>query len=82
MEVAAGAAQWRAVDLATLAGAQSRISPPTVEAGDHWVSMWLQLMWLQLESVLGPVGVVTGPKSTTNDPDRTSDNLKLQPHKL
>ena len=40
-----------------------------------WVSMWLQLMWLQLENVRGPVGVVTGPKSTTNDPDRTSDNL-------
>ncbi len=23
-----------------------------------------------------------GPKSTPNDPDRTSDNLKLQPHEL
>jgi hypothetical protein len=64
-----------------------------------WVgdlSMRLQLMWLQLEVVRGPVGVVfcrfwagfgrkgpqTGLKSTPNDPDRTSDNLVLQPHVL
>ncbi len=51
--------------------------------------MWLQLMWLQSEIVRGPVGVdwgpfgpQTGPKSILNDPDRTSDNLKLQPHEL
>ncbi len=65
-----------------------------VYVGDLW--MWLQLMWLQFEVVRGPVAVVwdrfeaglgpfgpqAGPKSTTNDPDRTSDNLKLQPHEL
>ena len=28
------------------------------------------------------LGPQTGPKSTPNDPDRTSDNLKLQPQKL
>ncbi len=58
--------------------------------------MWLQLMWLQFEVVRGPVGIVwgrfwaglgpfgplTGRKSTLNDPDRTSDNIKLQPHEL
>ena len=58
--------------------------------------MWLQLMRLQFEVVRGPVGVdwgrfgaglgpqgpQAGPKSTLIDPDRTSDNLKLQPHKL
>ena len=62
--------------------------------GDLW--MWLQLMWLQFEVVRGPVGVVWGrggtdlgpagpqtcPKSDPNDPDRTSDNPKLQPHEL
>ncbi len=51
---------------------------------DVW--MWVQLMWLQFEVVRGPVGgakgAQTGPKSTQNDPDRTSDNLKLQPHEL
>jgi hypothetical protein len=55
--------------------------------GSWWMTvlgmcMWLQLMWLQFENVRGPVGVVTGPKSTPKDPDRNSDNLNLQPHKL
>ncbi len=31
---------------------------------------------------LGPFGPEPGPRSTPNDPDRTSDNLKLQPHEL
>ncbi len=31
---------------------------------------------------LGPKGFQTVPKSTPSDPDRTSDNLKLQPHEL
>ena len=58
--------------------------------------MWLQLMWLQVALVRGPVGVVWGrcgtdlgpaephtcPKSDPNDPDRTSHNPKLQPHEL
>ncbi len=53
--------------------------------GDLW--MWLQLMWLRFEAVRGPAGVVwgrgpLGPKSAVNDTDRTSDNLKLQPHEL
>ncbi len=58
--------------------------------GDLW--MWLQLMCLQFEAVRSPVGAVwgqfvwvwgpTGPKSTPNGPDRTSDNFKLQPHEL
>ncbi len=30
----------------------------------------------------GPKEPQTGPKSTPNDPDRTSHNLKLQPHEL
>ncbi len=30
----------------------------------------------------GPFGPQAGPKSTPNDPDRTSDNLKWQPHEL
>ncbi len=60
-----------------------------LQLGDLW--MWLQLMWLHFEVVRGPVGVVwecfgagaglfgpqTGPKSTTDNPDRTSDNLKI-----
>ncbi len=32
-------------------------------------------MWLQFDFVRGPFGPKTGSKSTTNDPDRTSDNL-------
>ena len=58
--------------------------------GDLW--MWLQLMWLLFEVVRGPVGGfgtglgLTGPQtchnSDPNDPDRTSDNLKMQPHEL
>ena len=31
---------------------------------------------------LGLFGPQAGPKSTPNDPDRTSDNSKLQPHEL
>jgi hypothetical protein len=31
---------------------------------------------------LGLFGPQTGPKSNINDPDRTSDNLNLQPHEL
>ncbi len=55
--------------------------------GDLW--MWLQLKWLHFEGVRGPVGVDLrpvwghlGPKSSPNDFERTSDNLKLQPHEL
>ena len=73
---------------------QVMCSPFDTSVGDLW--MWLQVMWLQFEVVRGPVGVVqdrfgpglgpnwaqAGPKSTPNDPDRTSDNLKLQPHEL
>jgi hypothetical protein len=58
--------------------------------------MWLQLVWLQVEVVRGPVGLAwdpfgaglgpkgpqTGPKSIPNDPDLTSDNLKLHPEEL
>ena len=69
-------------------------SPSPFRFGDLW--MWLHLMWLHFEVVRGPVGVVwgrfgsglgpfgpqTGSKSTPNDPDRTSDNLTLQPHEL
>jgi hypothetical protein len=58
--------------------------------------MWLQLTWLQFAVVRGPVGVIGGrfgtglgpngpqpsSKSTPSDPDRTSDNLQLQPHDL
>jgi hypothetical protein len=53
-------------------------------------------MWLQFEVGPGPVGVVfgrlgaslgpfgaqTGHRSTPNDPDRTSDSFKMQPHEL
>ncbi len=55
-----------------------------------------QLMWLKFEDARGPAGAVcgrfpaglgpkasqTGPDSVPNDPDRTSDNLKLQPREL
>ncbi len=50
--------------------------------GDLW--MWLHLMCCNLklsEVRLGSFGVA-GPQSNTNDPERTSDNLKLQPHGL
>jgi hypothetical protein len=33
---------------------------------------------VDLRPVCGPLG----PKLTPNDPDRTSDNLKLQPHEF
>ena len=70
------------------------VAKPAHKFGD--VSMWLQIVWLQFAVVRGQVGVVwgrfaaglgpfgpqTGPKSIPNDPDRTSDNLKLQPHEL
>ncbi len=68
----------------------------TLAIGDLW--MWLQLMWLRFEVVRGPVGVVSdrcgaglgpfgprpqpGPKPIPDDPDRTSDSIKLQPHAL
>ncbi len=65
--------------------------PPRPRFGDLW--MWLQLVWLQLEVVRDPVGVVwgrfgaglgpqAGAKSTLNDPDRTLDNFKLLSHEL
>ncbi len=60
--------------------------------GDLW--MWLQLMWVHVDDIRSPAGVVcgrcgpglgpegsqAGPESNTNDPDRTSDSVKLQPH--
>ncbi len=65
--------------------------PPSL--GDLWT--WLQLMWLQFEAVRGPLGVVLGwiwgwfgalpqlaPNRPRTTPDRTSDNLKVQPHEL
>ncbi len=58
--------------------------------GDLW--MWLKLMWLQFEVVRGrsgsfgvdlkPKDPQSDPKATPNNPDRTSDNLKLQPYAL
>jgi hypothetical protein len=45
--------------------------------GDLW-------MWgVDLGAGLGPKEPnQTSPKSIPNDPDQTSDNLKLQPHEL
>ena len=50
--------------------------------GHLWLSMWLQFLWLQFEVVRGPVGVVCCRFGAGDDPDRASDILKLQPHKL
>ncbi len=40
------------------------------------------VMWGRFRAGLGPLGPQAGPKSPPNEPDRTSDNLKLQPHEL
>ncbi len=68
----------------------ARALVPRDSLGELW--MWLQLMWLQFEVVQGTVGVVWGqfgtglgpfgPQINPERPDRTSDNLKLQPHEL
>ncbi len=40
------------------------------------------IVWGRLGAGVGPFEPQTGPKSTQNDPGRTSDNLKLQPHEF
>ncbi len=52
-------------------GCNSRLSE--VRSGSFGVRFW---------AGLGPFGPQAGPKSTPNDPDRTSDNLGLQSHEL
>ena len=40
------------------------------------------VFWGRFGVGLGFFGPQAGPKSTPHDPDRTSDNSKLQPHEL
>ena len=40
------------------------------------------VVWGWVGTGLGSFGPHSGPKSSLNDPDRTSDNLKLQAHEL
>ncbi len=40
------------------------------------------VVWDTFGAVFGPFGLQAGPKSTSNDTDRTSQKLKLQTHEL
>ncbi len=59
--------------------------PPHV--GDLWISYnsvrnTVGLVWGLFGAGLGPFGPQADLKSTPNDTDRTSENLKLRPHVL